>query len=369
VSESIVVETSRAWLDVDLDALVANARTFQALVRAPLLPMVKANAYGLGAGPVAQALERVEPWGYGVATVEEGEELRRIGIARPIIVFTPLFGPHAPRYAAASLRPAIGDLPALEAWIAASTEPFHLEIDTGMRRAGVPWNDAPLLARISELASAAPGWEGIFTHFHSSDSDSVATRVQWGLFQAVLDGLPRRPRFVHAVNSGAGVADLGLEADFARPGIYLYGGGVEHHRPLPVAALRARVVATRRIARGDTVSYGATWRAERPTTIATLGIGYADGLPRALSSIGRVEIGGHLCLIAGRVAMDMTMVDVGDAPVSPGDVATLFGGLVSLDAQAATAGTIANELLTAVHARVVRRYGSGPTSRRTDGSA
>ena len=367
MSESIVVETSRAWLDVDLDALVANARAFQALVRAPLLPMVKANAYGLGAVAVVRALERVQPWGYGVATVEEGEELRPIGMTRPIIVFTPLFGPHAPRYAAARLRPAIGDLPALEAWLATSTEPFHLEIDTGMRRAGVPWNNAPLLARVVELAAAAPGWEGIFTHFHSSDSDPAATQVQWALFQGVLDGLPRRPRFVHAINSGAGVADLGLDADFARPGIYLYGGGVGPHRPRPVAALRARVVATRRIARDDTVSYGATWRAERATTIATLGIGYGDGLPRALSNVGRVEIGGRIYSIAGRVAMDMTMVDVGDAPVSSGDVATLFGGLVSLDAQAATAGTIANELL-AVHARVVRRYGSGPTDRRTDGT-
>jgi alanine racemase len=361
VTESITVETSRAWLDVDLDALVANARVFQALVRAPLLPMVKANAYGLGVASVTRALERVDPWGYGVATVDEGEQLRALGITRPVLVFTPLLPQLSHRCAAADLRPAIGSLEALEAWLALGQAPFHLDIDTGMRRSGVAWNDAAQLGRVAAIVTASPGWEGIFTHFHSSDSDPAATRLQWARLQEALAMIGARPRFVHVANSGAGVSDLGLGADFARPGIYLYGGRVGQHEPDPVAALRARVVATRRVARGDTVSYGATWRAEHPTTIATIACGYADGFPRVLGNVARIEIGGHAHPVAGRVTMDMIMVDVGDADVRPGDVATLFGGLVSVDDQATAAGTISYEMLTSVGARVVRRYSGGRT--------
>ena len=349
-------DTSRAWLDVDLGALAANARAFQALVGAPLLPMVKANAYGLGARAVTQALEPLQPWGYGVATLEEAEELRGFGITRPVLVFTPLLPGLARRALAAGVRPCLGDLDAIDAWLALGTAPFHIEIDTGMRRCGFPWDDARQLARAFDLVRGAPGWEGIFTHFHSSDSDAAATRLQWARLQDVVAAADRRPRFVHAANSGAGVADLGLDADFARPGIYLYGGQVGGHTPLPVAALRARVVGARRIGRGDTVSYGASWVAPEPTTVATVAIGYGDGFPRRLGNAGRVEIGGKVHPIAGRVTMDLTMVAVGDAPVVPGDVATLYGGLVSLDDQAAAAGTIGYELLAALLPRVVRRY-------------
>lgn len=349
-------ETSRAWLDVDLGALAANARAFRSLVRAPLLPMVKANGYGLGARAVTEALEPLQPWGYGVATLEEAEELRGFGVTRPVLVFTPLLPGLARRALSAGVRPCLGDLDALEAWLALGTAPFHLEVDTGMRRSGLAWDDAGRLARAFELVRGAPGWEGIFTHFHSSESDPAATRLQWARLQEVVAAADHRPRFVHAANSGAGVAGLGLDADLARPGIYLYGGQVGRHTPLPVAALRARVVATRRVGRGDTVSYGATWVAEQPATVVTIAIGYGDGFPRRLGNAGRVEIGGRVHPIAGRVTMDLTMVAVGDEAVVPGDVATLYGGLVSLDDQAAAAGTIGYELLAALLPRVQRRY-------------
>jgi alanine racemase len=209
---------------------------------------------------------------------------------------------------------------------------------------------------VVELLQEAPGWEGIFTHFHSADTDVGATRLQWARLLDVVRAIGRRPRYVHAANSGAGVADLGLEADFARPGIYLYGGCVGGHGSQPVAALRARVVATRRLVRGDTVSYGATWRADRVTTIASVAIGYGDGFPRRLGNVGRVEFDGAVFPIVGHVTMDLTMVDVGDARVVPGDVATLYGGIVSLDEQAAAAETIGYELLAALTSRVARRY-------------
>lgn len=359
MTESLTVETQRAWVDVDLGAVVANARAFQAMAGAPLLPMLKANGYGLGAIPLARALARVNPWGFGVATVEEGDELRHHGVALPVLVFTPLLPALAPACLAADLRPAIGDLAALEAWVSLSDAPFHLEIDTGMRRSGVPWDDAGALERVRALAGSAPGWEGIFTHFHSAESDLDSVRLQWARLHEVIAVLGRAPRYVHAANSGAGVADLSLAADFSRPGIYLYGGRVGNREPHPVAALRARVVAVRRVHRGDTVGYGATWTADHSTTIATVAAGYADGFPRRLSEGGRVEIGGAVLPVAGRINMDLTMVDAGDHPVRPGDVATLYGGLVSLDDQAAAAGTIGYELLAAIGQRVVRRYRDG----------
>lgn len=359
MTESITPDTQRAWVDVDLDALVANARAFHSLVRAPLLPMVKADGYGLGAVAVARALERVDPWGYGVATVGEGAVLRQAAIGRPILVFSPLLPDAVAGCLSEDLRPCLGDLAAVEAWIARSAAPFHLEIDTGMRRSGIPWDDAESLSRVADLVAMAPGWEGIFTHFHSAETDIAATRLQWARLHEVIAALGLRPRFVHAANSGAGVADLGLGADLARPGIYLYGGRVAGHTPHPVAALRGRVVALRRIARGDTVSYGATWAAEHATTIATVAFGYGDGLPRSLSNVGRIELDGATHPVAGRVTMDLTMVDVGEAPIRIGDVATAFGGLISLDDQANAAGTIGYELLTDLNARVVRRYWTG----------
>jgi alanine racemase len=151
-----------------------------------------------------------------------------------------------------------------------------------------------------------------------------------------------------------------LGADLARPGIFLYGGRAGALVPEPVARLRARVVALRRLRPGDTVSYGSEAAVDRETTVATLAIGYADGVPRSLGSRGPVELDGRLVPILGRVTMDMLMVDAGDEPVRVGDVATLFGGLVTLDDQAAHAGTISYELLTRIAPRIPRRYGTDP---------
>jgi alanine racemase len=149
-----------------------------------------------------------------------------------------------------------------------------------------------------------------------------------------------------------------------RPGIFLYGGEAGGIAPRPVAALRARVLAVRTIDRGEPVSYGATWRAPARTTIATLGLGYADGLPRATEAAGnqrrRVELRGRLAPIVGRVTMDMTMVAVEEGGAAVGDVATVYGGLVSLDSQARDSGTISYELLTALGSRVPRRYEVAP---------
>lgn len=348
--------SDRAWLDVDLAALLRNARHFQSRIAVPLLPMVKANAYGLGAVPVARALEPVDPWGYGVATAAEGAELRRGGITRPIVVFTPLSPDGIEPLQRHDLIPVIGDLDALEAWTGQGGGRFHVEIDTGLSRAGFRWSETALLSVLGTRLEAAPGWQGIFTHFHSADTDQAATREQAGRFAAVLAALPHRPPLVHLAASAAAQESPEYGADLARPGIFLYGGRAGTLEPEPVARLCARVIALRRLRAGDTVSYGAEARVESDTTIATLAIGYADGVPRALGSRGLVELNGVMLPMVGRVTMDMLMVNAGAAPVGLGDTGILFGGRVSLDDQAALAGTISYELLTSISPRVERRY-------------
>ena len=358
-------ETTRAWVDVDLAALTANARTVAAICGSRLLPMVKANGYGLGAVDVARALEAVDPWGFGVASVDEGAALRAAGITRPVLVVTPLIPEWKELYLGLDLRPSIGDVRALESWIGRSERPFHLEVDTGMSRAGLRWDDHHGLGRVASLLEDAVGWEGAFTHFLAAESDVSVTQRQWDRFHGALNTLPRRPTLIHAANSAAALRGKSFAGDLVRPGIFLYGGAAGNPVPRPVAALRGRVVAIRRIPPGETVGYGGTWRADRPVTIATVGVGYADGFPRGSPAEGQerfqreIELNGRLVPVVGRVTMDMCMAAVGEG-VSLGDVATVFGGLASLDRQAEAAGTISYELLTRLGPRVARCYGRLP---------
>jgi len=365
VTASIQTPESRAWLEVDLARLVANARTVIATSGAPILPMVKANGYGLGAVAVAKALEAVDPWGFGVATWPEAAELRSAKILRPIIVFTPwVTGTEDCGLGEAGVRPAIGDVDALAAWLKpspvprpqSSSRPFHLEIDTGMSRSGIRWNDHASLQRAAELLAHAEEWEGVFTHFHSSESDLAATEEQWDRFVDALCWFPRRPPMVHAANSAGALRGKMFAGDLVRPGLYLYGGPVGDWAapPAPVAQYKARVAAVRRLSAGESVSYNATWRAETEVEIATLSCGYADGLLRSGSSRLRVEIGGKVVPVVGRITMDMTLVAVPVGSVRVGDVATIFGGKVSLVEHAAGLGTNVYEALTSIGARVPR---------------
>jgi alanine racemase len=352
-------DTSRAWVDVDLAALVANARTVADVSGSRLLPMVKANGYGLGAVEVARALEVLDPWGFGVASVEEAAVLRRAEITRPILVATPFLPQWTDDFLRLDLRPSIGDIAALHAWSSRTERAFHVEIDTGMSRGGFRWDNREALdalrARLAQLA----GWEGVYTHFLAAESDADTTIRQWDRFQDVLQTLPARPALIHAANSAAALRGRGFAADLVRPGIFLYGGTAGRPEPRPVAALRGRVVAVRSIAAGDTVGYGASWRAERRSVIATIAVGYADGFPRSAPPNAAaprvVELNGHIVPLVGRVTMDMCMVLI-EHDVTIGDIATVFGGLVTLDRQAAAAGTISYELLTRLGNRVPRRH-------------
>lgn len=348
--------TGRAWVDVDLDALVRNAGSYQARTGVPLLPMVKADGYGLGAVAVARALLPLSPWGFGVATLDEAAELRAAGIALPVLVFSPLQAGTIDQYGDPAVRPVIGDGAALREWLAAGGGPFHIEIDTGMSRTGFRWSDTPALTEAARLLGDASAWEGVFTHFHSAGADAESVEEQWRRFEESVTLLGRRPPLMHAANSPAGALGHRYAGDLARPGIHLYGGAVAGFSAEPVAALRARVVAVRTVLAGESVSYDATWIAPRDTVVATLGAGYADGVPRSLSSVGRVELRDSTVPIVGRVTMDYTMVDAGELPVRVGDVVTFHGGLVTLDQAATLAGTVSYELLTSLGRRVPRVY-------------
>lgn len=317
--------------------------------------MVKADAYGLGAVPVARALEAVEPWGYGVGTLAEGAALRVAGIRRPVLVFTPAALDLEPAYRAHDLRAVLDDPDVAARW----SLPFHLEIDTGMARAGIRWDASELLAAV-----ASPWLEGAFTHFHSADTDPASVHEQWTRFRQAVGRLGRQPTMVHAANS-AGIWRLGERTDLVRPGIFLYGGraGVDLPPPHPVATLRAPVVSVRTVRPGDSVSYGAAWRAAGPARIATLGVGYCDGVPRSVHGPAQAVLAGRRCPIVGRVTMDMIMVEVPPeraGQVRVGDIATLFGGegesAITLDEFAGWAGTISYEILTGLGSRLRREY-------------
>lgn len=339
--------TRRAWVEVDLAALVANARAVAEASGARLLPMVKANAYGLGAVPVARALEALDPWGFGVASVAEGRELRDAGITRPIIVFTPAGADQLADFEAGDFTAVIDDPATARVW----TLPYHLEIDTGMSRCGVRWDARDTLADWPPRRLAA-----CFTHFHSADTDPDSVRAQWERFETALSALPVRPSVLHAAGSAAAWR-LERKLDLVRPGVFLYGGthADDLTPPRPVATLRAPVVSVRRIQAGDTVSYNATWTARSPVTIATLGIGYTEGVPRAVEKRAQVVLAGERCPVAGRVNMDFLMVAAPDG-TKVGDVATLIGDGITVSEFAGWAGSNTYEVLARLGHRLDRVY-------------
>ena len=330
---------SRAWLDVDLDAVRHNMRQLRARAGVPLIVMVKANAYGVGAVMVSRTLgvpfDRTPatadaPWGLGVASLDEAAELRDAGCRGRIMCATPLLSSELPRAHALGVRPALHREPDIRAWAASGQggelRPYHLAIDTGMARAGERWDRVEQLRGV--LRDHPP--EGVFTHFHSADEDIDARDEQDARFVdamlALGDALPANV-LRHSDNS-AGIASRTRlsPGSLARPGIAVYGGMFSELLGLrQVVHLRARIVDIRDVAIGETVSYGATWVAQRPSRIATVSAGYADGYRRQLSGRGEVLIAGVRCPVAGRVTMDMIMVDVTGVSCAVGHIATLIG--------------------------------------------
>jgi alanine racemase len=350
---------TRAWVEVDLGALRRNGAAVAARSGSRLLPMVKADAYGLGVGPVVKALGDLDPWGLGIATVVEGEELRSLGFDGRIVLFTPILAEDLARAAAADLTPALGSPKTISAWVARTDAPWHLAIDTGMSRAGASWREVYELAALT--AEHQP--EGVFTHFHSSELDDGSMEAQETRFEAALKRLQFKPELTHTDNSAALARHEKTGRDLVRPGIFLYGvgsGPTAAMQPEHVVSLRARVVEVRTIEPGDTVSYDAIFTAKRRTTLATVAVGYADGYPRALGNVAQVSIRGKLAPVAGVVTMDMTMVDVTDIDCEVGDIVALIGrdgpNLITVEDVAASADLSAYEMLTGLRSRIERRY-------------
>ncbi len=370
-----------AWMEVDLAALRRNAeRLARAVAPAGVLPMVKADGYGLGALHVAQALDVIEPFGFGVATADEGASLRRAGLDARLVVFSPCAASDGPKIRRHRLDAAVLSLESLRRWAADARAAgdevtVHLEIDTGMGRAGLPagaardW--APEVAR--ELRRGGLRLASTFSHFHSADTDEAATREQLARFTAAVESLRGAgvdPGPLHLANSPAALRHPSYHLDLVRPGLYLFGGGGRLERgdlpgPEPVARVRATVLEVREIEAGSPVSYGATYVTDAPSRLATVGIGYADGFPLGASKGGAAIFRGARAPIRGAVCMDVTVVDVtGLEGIEPGAFVTMLGTdgeeEVTLAELAELEGTIEYEILTGLGRRLPRVYLESP---------
>jgi alanine racemase len=345
-----------AMLTVDLAAVRENYRLLARRAAVPLLPMVKSDAYGLGAVSIAEALDGESPLAFGVATVEEGVELRIAGLTRPIVVFTPTLPAAFPRALAANLTLCLSEPLDVRAWTAIGGR-WQLPIDTGMHRTGVDWRDTP---RLRWLLTDAPAPDGVFTHFHSADTAPESMALQESRFEQVLAAMPSRPASMHSENGAVRWQPGASRYDCARPGIALYGVAVgpAAWQPLPVVTLTAPVVHLQEVEPGDTVSYNATWQASTRRRIATVALGYADGYPRGAGNRATAVVNERLVPIVGLVTMDMLMCDVTDVSCVIGDRVTLLGNTAEqrVSTIAAHAARSPYEILTGLRARSARRY-------------
>jgi alanine racemase len=334
---------------------------------------VKADGYGHGAVPLAKlSLEEGAEF-LAVATAAEGVLLREAGITAPILLLSIPLPEEIPEIIRDSLIPLVGDRDCiLEFAVAAERgkEPLrvHLKVDTGMGRVGCPPESAPeLAALIARSRSLKLG--GTATHLAVSDSSDRGsidyTKKQLERFSRAVEGIRKSgidPGIVHAANTGALAFHEDAWFDMVRPGILLYGYaplGAEAVLPVkPVMELVSQIVFIKQLKKGESVSYGRTWIADRDTVIATIPVGYGDGLPRRLSGDFSVRINGAWYPLAGRICMDQCMIDLGpNTAVRRWDTASLFGGdAFSAADVAAKLGTISYEITCGINKRVPRIY-------------
>lgn len=371
------------WAEVSHSRLLHNFRYLQSLAApAELLAIVKANAYGHGAAACSRSLAAAGARWLGATNIEEGVAVRAACPEVAILTIGGLWPGEADAALAHHLTPVVWEPAHLdEAARPGEALTLHLEIDTGMSRQGVQPSALPVL--LDKLASVPfLRLDGVLTHFHSPEMlDSTATAEQFARFRAAIDTIfarGLRPRWIHVGNSASllhpGSAALVKLAEkygaraMLRPGLALYGyaprfsGGKTPdfaEQLQPVLAWKTRVASVRTIEPGETAGYCATFRAARRTRLALLPVGYADGLNRLLSNRGAALVHGQRARIAGRISMDLTIVDVTDIPgVAIGDEAVLLGSQVSerISAydQADLAATIPYEILCNLNARVPR---------------
>ena len=374
VDISVLRSARPAWAEIDLDAIRANIRALMAILSpgARFMAVVKADAYGHGAVEVARAAVEAGAWGVGVATAEEGVLLRRAGLTAPVL----LLGPTPPGEAATAVEHDLA-VAVFQAEVARALSEaagragrrarIHLKIDTGMGRIGVAPRDAVALARSLQALSHV-AVEGCFTHLATADDvDLAPAQAQLAAFRSVLSELDRAGVAVgmrHAANSAAVLALPDSHFDLVRCGIAVYGVAPAPHlrgrvHLRPAMRLRARVVHTKDVDAGTPIGYGHMYRTQRPATIATVPVGYADGYPRLAGQSGQVVITGHRLPIAGRISMDQLTVDAGDTPIKIGDEVELWGEGLPVEDVAEAAQTISYEVLAGVSVRVPRVFMEG----------
>jgi alanine racemase len=384
-----------AWLEIDLDALAANLRLLGRLAGTgvPLRPVVKADAYGHGAVPIARALEDAGADGFCVAAIDEALELRAGGVERPILVLYPVPAAWAAEASRNRIAVTAGDPVLLSETLAAAATlptgmPLHveLEIETGLGRGGFAVSRAVEAAR---QIAVAPGCRlgGLWTHFQAID-DPEGTALQVARFEAVVEaivgaGIDLPPR--HAAASAALLVDGVAAYDGVRPGLAVYGvtpdelGTAGISRAVteglrPVMALICRPVRVAELPAGWGISYGPTFRTERPSRIATLPVGYGDGWSRQLSNRAAAIVRGRRVPLVGNVAMDAVMADVTDVPGPPvgvGDEFVLLGSdggeLIGVAELALERTTNSWEVVAGMARRLPRVYhaAAGPVGLRT----
>lgn len=381
------------WAEVKLGALTHNLRAIrrrlasrreQAGAKAAppkILAVVKANAYGHGSVPVARALGKAGADWFGVTCSAEGIELREGGVRKPILLLTGFWEGEERRVIRHDLTPAITrceQLLLLERAAARARRrtSFHLKIDSGMNRLGIAPSDVPCLAKtLANCPHLRLG--GIFTHFASSEEFTHdKTEEQRRVFEVALGRLRElkiEAPLIHLANSAAVVSRPETWGTMVRPGLILYGHHQSYQPPerdadaaalvplRPVLSLRARIISLREIQPGQGVGYNSRWTASRPSRVAVIAVGYADGLPRGLTNKGRVIVRGRFAPLVGTVSMDLSAVDVTDvADVRVGDVATIYGSDGDASQQvsdvARVLGTVTSDLCCDLGPRVPRIY-------------
>ena len=379
------MNTRPNWAEISLSALAENYQVIARHLGPAITPccVIKCDAYGHGVIESARALEEAGAIFLGVTSTEEGTAVRDAGVKLPILVMTGFWRGEEEALLRHHLTPAVATVEHIEAleraYIALGLTrriPVHLKVDTGMARLGVSLAELPALAaRIAQ--SPAIELEGVFSHLAESEVlDSPFVETQRADFQRALQILAAaglHPRYRHLANTAATVARPETWNNMARPGLALYGynlvcegrsAGPAATTELPVRPVltwKTRIIALRDIAEGTPVGYNRRWRADRPTRLAVIPVGYGDGFNRHLSSAGQVILHDHYAPIAGNVSMDLTMIDVTDIPSAAiGDEVLLIGRSqhcsIGADDQARLAGTIVYEILCGLSPRVPRVY-------------
>ncbi|HOT95544.1 MAG TPA: alanine racemase [bacterium] len=361
------------WAEIDLGAIAFNLQGICHRVKpAGIMAVVKADAYGHGALQVSRVALQEGAAYLAVAVVDEAVALRKGGIEAPILVFGGFSPEDAPLFLDWELDATLFDTRSTELLRHAAQQRnrptrVHIKVDTGMGRLGIPWQEA---AAFAAAVRQAEGLEltGLYTHFATSDAlDKSFANLQLIRFKTVVEALESqgiRIPLKHAANSAAILDMPGSYFDMVRPGIMMYGQypsteTTESIEIRPAMSFKTAVSQVKTILRGESVSYGRTFIADRPTTIATLPVGYADGYNRLLSNRGEVLIRGRRCPVAGRVCMDLIMAAAGDE-VQVGDEAVLFGrqgdAEISVASICQLLGTIPYEVTCWVSKRVPRVY-------------